>query len=78
MKFSTLSPLVLLAAIACSVSAAPAADVTEDAAITELDELHATANDNLLAALDAEEAALSKRGLTASCTSKTIVRRKEL
>jgi hypothetical protein len=80
MKFSTFTPLVLLASIASTAVAIPApSPIRErDSTVGDIEALQDQANDNILAQLEAEEAALAKRGVAATCTVRNIAIRREL
>jgi hypothetical protein len=69
-----LSILTALAALSCLLSAATV--VADEAA--ELSALLGQAANDILASLQAEEAALNKRGLEATCNVRNIAIRQEL
>jgi hypothetical protein len=70
MKFSALPALAVVATLASGIQAVDYA--------SQLTSTMSQATADVLAALEAEEAALSKRGVKASCTVRNIVFRQEL
>lgn len=85
MRLSTAAYLASLAALLPSVIGAPSSEPAdpllikrEDDAAAQLTELQQQALNTTLTELEAEEAAMKKRGITPSCTIRNLQIRREL